>query len=424
MPSVLPINVEDLLHARGVESARLELKASWGAEATSLQVLRTICAFANDIQNLNGGYVVLGVAEEAGAARLPPQGLTPAEIDEAQKWIRGNCKRLDPEYQPVLSPEVARGRRILVIWAPASDVRPHQAPESLRKGAGKRYYVRLGSETVEAKGELLKQLLESTARVPFDDRRAPGVPLERLREVRVRELLADVGSGLLAETDAREVYRRMRLTAKVNDHEAPRNVALLFFADDPEEWFPGARIEVVHFAAGPPGDRLDESVFRGPLPHQLRDALRHLQGISARRIEKVSDRPEADAWVSYPLAALEEAVVNAVYHRGYDGPPEPTKVYVYPDRVEVISYPGPVPGIEPRHFEPGARVPPVPARNRRIGELLKELRLAEARGTGIPRISRAMEANGSPPPAFDFDPARTYFRVTLPAHPGSRAAGA
>jgi len=56
-------------------------------------------------------------------------------------------------------------------------------------------------------------------------------------------------------------------------------------------------------------------------------------------------------------------------------------------------------------------------RNRRIGEFLKELRLAEMRGTGIPTIRRKMHENGSPEPQFEFDDERTYFRVVLPAHP-------
>jgi ATP-dependent DNA helicase RecG len=120
--------------------------------------------------------------------------------------------------------------------------------------------------------------------------------------------------------------------------------------------------------------------------------------------------------VSYPLAAMEEAVVNAVYHRSYESQPEPTKIYLYPDRIEITSYPGPVPGILPQHLARGARIPPVPARNRRIGEFLKELRLAEGRGTGIPKVYRSMEDNGSPSPTFDFDEGRTYFRTVLPAH--------
>ncbi|TGO02603.1 hypothetical protein PN36_22250 [Candidatus Thiomargarita nelsonii] len=49
MTSSLPININDLLHFHGVESARVELKQSWDEKTTGLQVLKTICAFANEI---------------------------------------------------------------------------------------------------------------------------------------------------------------------------------------------------------------------------------------------------------------------------------------------------------------------------------------------------------------------------------------
>ena len=54
MSLILPINIEDLLNCQGVESSRIEFKAGWGDETTGFQVLKTICAFANDLQNLNG----------------------------------------------------------------------------------------------------------------------------------------------------------------------------------------------------------------------------------------------------------------------------------------------------------------------------------------------------------------------------------
>ncbi|HXU30638.1 MAG TPA: ATP-binding protein [Thermoanaerobaculia bacterium] len=412
--NVLPLSLDLLLR---FESARIELKASWDEKTTGPQVLRTIAAFANDFQNLNGGYVVLGVEAPDGVPILPPRGLNPEKIEAIQRWIRGQCKRIEPDYQPILSPETKDGRHLLVIWVPPSDTRPHTVPESLDKGAPRSYYVRLGGETTKATGDLLHQLVSLTARIPFDDRRAPGVSLESIRSQLVREFLSAVRSDLLNEPDAREIYRRMRLSAPINGHEVPKNIALLFFSDDPEEWFPGARIEVAEFADGEAGNLIDEHVFRGPLDRQLRDALRFLAGLSTQHIEKVDDRPEARGWVSFPVPALEESLANAIYHRSYENMLEPTKVYLYPDRMEVISYPGPVYGIEAKHLEPGAKVPPIPARNRRIGELLKELRLAEARGTGIPKVFRAMAQNGSPPPIFDFDVERSYFRVTLPAHP-------
>ena len=68
MSAILPIDPAALLRARGVEWERVELKASWDPRTTGPQVLRTICAFANDYHNLNGGYVVIGVRERDGRA--------------------------------------------------------------------------------------------------------------------------------------------------------------------------------------------------------------------------------------------------------------------------------------------------------------------------------------------------------------------
>lgn len=418
MSSILPFNLDDLLHCRGVESERVEFKAGWDPKVTGPQVLRTICAFANDYHNLNGGYVVVGAEELDGQARLPPRGLSGSQMDVAQKWIREGCNRLDPGYAPVLSPELVEGRRILVVWAPGSDMRPHRAPAA-RRGP-MRYWIPLGSEAVDAEqcGDLLPSLNEQAARVPWDDRRSLEARVSDIREARVREYLRDIGSGLLDERSEAEIYRRMRITARVNDHDAPRNVGLLFFSSDPERWFRGARIEVVQFSADSAGDVQEERVFGGGLADQLRGCLRYLENLSTSHLQKQRDRSQVKGWVSYPLPALREVLVNALCHRGYAADqPEPTKVCLYPGRVEIISYPGPVPGIRPEHLAPGAGIPPVPARNRRIGEFLKGLKLAEGRLSGLPRVFRAMQDNGSPVPTFEFDEDRTYFRATLPAHP-------
>ena len=182
---------------------------------------------------------------------------------------------------------------------------------------------------------------------------------------------------------------------------------------------------MVRFAADRAGQVQDERVFRGPLADQVRGCLRYFEGLSHAHLQKHRDRNQVRGWVSYPQIAFREALVNAVYHRAYRRDTvEPTKVFLYPDRVEIISYPGPVPGVEAQHLEAGGHVPPIPARNRRIGEFLKELDLAEGRFTGLPQIYDAMQQNGSPAPRFDFDRDRSYFRVTLPAHPEYAAVSA
>ena len=416
MSLILPINIDDLLQCKGVESARIEFKANWDEKSTGNQILKTICAFANDLQNLNGGYIIIGVSEQNGCAVMPPCGILPEKIDLIQKWVRGNCNRIDPEYQPVFSPEMIGEKHILVLWAPGSDVRPHSAPDG--DSGSKKYFVRIGSETVDAaKNGVLQELLQMTARVPFDDRRALHAQIEDMRESRVREFLRDINSGLLDEESVKELYRKLRIAVPVNGYDVPKNIGLLLFGENPEQWFTGIRIEVVQYAADASGNLIEEKVFRGGIHEQLKGALTFLENISSAHLEKQSASFRVKGWVSYPVQALREALVNAVYHRSYESTPEPVKVYLYPDRIEVISYPGPVQGIRQEHLSQLAPMPPVPARNRRVGEFLKELRLAEGRGTGLPKLYRAMRENGSKDPVFDFDVERTYFRVTLPAHP-------
>ncbi len=100
------------------------------------------------------------------------------------------------------------------------------------------------------------------------------------------------------------------------------------------------------------GNTLTERAFEGPIHEQVRQCLSHLESLTSRYLEKRHSAFEARAprrgWVSFPLPALREAVVNAVYHRSYEDSVEPTKIYLFPNRIEVISYPGPVPGIELR----------------------------------------------------------------------------
>ena len=413
----MPFNLDDLIHRRAIEGNRVEFKATWN-HPIEAAVVKTVCAFANDLLNLNGGYIVLGVEEEGGRPVLPPRGLDDLDFDKVQKEVFGACHRISPSYQPMLFPGDYQGKAILVIWAPGGDTRAYHASEI--KGAKPEYYVRQGPMSVVARGEVFRQLMESAAKTPFDDRRNLHARVEDISPTLVRRFLHQVRSDILnAEppVDDYELYRTLRIVVPINSHEVPRNIGLLFFHEDPDRFFPGARIEAVRFRDDAGGDLMDERIFRGPLPEQIRSTLEFLRNVGGELVVKVPGRAEADRIFAYPVEALEEALVNAVYHRGYDGPPEPVKVYIYPDRMDIVNYPGPVAGLKREQLEPGRPGPYAPARNRRIGEFLKELGLAESRGTGIPKIRRIMKANGSPEPEFDFDDDRTYYRTTLPVHP-------
>ena len=79
----LPISIEALLNAQSVEQSRIEYKRGWNPD----ECVRTLCAFANDIDNQDGGYLILGVGEENGRPKLPISGVDPASLDRIQKYI-------------------------------------------------------------------------------------------------------------------------------------------------------------------------------------------------------------------------------------------------------------------------------------------------------------------------------------------------
>jgi len=91
------------------------------------------------------------------------------------------------------------------------------------------------------------------------------------------------------------------------------------------------------------------------------------------------------------------------------------------DEFTVVSYPGPDRSVKPDELAKG-RALSRRYRNRRIGEFLKELELTEGRGTGIPKILRAMKENGSPPPELRTDDEHTFFATVLPIHPDAKVA--
>ena len=418
----LPISVSDLLDRRIVESERLELKAGWNPAA----IMRSACAFANDFQNLGGGYILIGTEAKDGLPVLPPKGVPHGQIDKIQKELLQYCHLIQPNYFPILSIEEVSGRTVLVIWCPGGQNRPYKVPVDVcAKAKDYQYYIRRYSSSIIAKGADLEELIGLTAKVPFDDRICHKADLEDLKQPLIRSFLKEVGSSLFEEVGKlplAELCRQLAVVEGGDEYLKPRNVGILFFNDNPQdrEFFPYARIEVVQFLDGLGGDNLEEKTFTGPLHQQLRDALTYLKNVVIKeRVTKVKGQAEARHRVNYPYEAIEEALVNAVYHRSYELR-EPIEVRVNPDKIEILSYPGPDASIANDALNK-KRIVARRYRNRRIGEFLKELGLTEGRATGIPKIYDSMERNGSPRPHIETDEGRTHFLIVLPVHPAFKA---
>jgi len=73
----LAVNIDELINGHVIEWERLEFKLGWNPE----DMIHSMCAFANDLNNWGGGYIIIGIAETAGRPVLPPVGLNPNQLD-------------------------------------------------------------------------------------------------------------------------------------------------------------------------------------------------------------------------------------------------------------------------------------------------------------------------------------------------------
>lgn len=412
----LPINIKSLFVGQVIESDRIEFKAGWNPNV----VIRTICAFANDFENIGGGYIVVGVSETDGVANLPPIGLQASQIDSIQKQLYEMCHFITPHYFPQTEVVKIEGVFVLVIWCPPGDVRPYKAPKTLGKQdkGSKQFYIRKLSSTVQPKDADLTQLMQLTAKVPFDNRVNQLASIEDMDLTLMAAFLKDIGSSLyydLPKISFEEVCIQMSIARGPKEALLPVNVGLLMFSDDPAKFFLKAQIEVVEYF-DEIGDQFNERTFNGPIHEQLKAVLNYLKStIVKEQVRKVEGQAEVVRFYNYPYEALEEAVANAVFHKSYEKA-SPIEINIRPDCIEILSFPGPVPPVDAEMLK-RPRVVARDYRNSRIGEFLKELRLTEGRGTGLPKMRALFRQNGSPKPVFETDADRGYFLTTFYPHP-------
>ena len=415
----LPINIEDLLKKRKVEGSRIEFKKGWNPT----DVYRSICAFANDFDNLGGGYILVGVEEKNGIAS-PVAGINVDAVDGILKQMVGFNNMLDPYYLPRTSVEEVDGKPILVIWVPSGVNRPYAVPSDvLAKAKQMKYYIRSGSSSIVAKGEVLEELRDMANRVPFDDRPNPNIAMSDISMVLLRDYLAKIGSKLEASLFTQpltQTLEQMDLMDGPTENRMIKNVAAMMFCEHPEKFFKYTQIDIVTFPEGRTNgpNNFSETTIRGSVPQLINGALTYLKNNIIREfVVKQRDVPESIRYFNYPVQALEEIIVNSLYHRDYQLY-EPIEISIEPEGIHILSFPGPDRTISNVAIKEGDRLISRRYRNRRLGDFLKEMDLTEGRSTGIPTVQDELQKNGSPRATIETNDERSFINVFVPIHEG------
>lgn len=388
------LTVEDILKG---ESLNLEFKQARPKD--SLKYLKSVVAFANG----KGGRIVFGVEDRTREVVGLPEDEVFAEMDALASAICDGC---EPAIVPDIYAQSVGGKPVIVVEISPGRLRPYRVKSlGLENGV----YIRVAGTSRPAPRELSAEMYWEREGRSYD--RVVRADL-LVSEEEVADLcgrMKDAASAFARSEEQRrrtkELTKNVLLSWGLLEEDAggalhPTNGYQFLLGRDPR--CPG--IQCAAFKGNSRAVFIDRREFGGPLWEQVSSAfdfvLRHI--CLRSRLVGVYRQDMYEL----PPDELRELIVNAVMNCSCLQE-ESVKVAVFDDRVEIISPGGLMPVVTVEKMKAGYSK----IRNKAIARAFMYLNLAEAWGSGIPKLLRAAKEYGLPEP--EFTDSGTEFKVTL-----------
>ena len=399
-------NLIEFVCKNKTETQTLEIKSAHNGYPGRLH--DTLSSFSNQD---SGGIILFGIDEEQDFAKTGVY-----DPHDLQKHVTEQCNQMTPPVRPLFTTCEEDGMTFVSAEIPALDIAERPCFYA-GKGRLAGSYVRVGDADQRMTEYEIYRYEAFRKRYQDEVMPVPQSSLRDLNEQQMAEYLHILKENRpnLARLDDSRV---MELTGLTRDG-IPTLVSLLLFGLYPQAHFP----QLAVMAVAVPGTSLEENALKevrfldnrrieGTIPQMFEQSMAFLQkNMSVRTVIDQNTGRRNDRY-EYPLAALREAVLNALVHRDYSiytlG--KPIRISLYADRLEIAS-PG---GLYGRlRVEQLGRVQP-DTRNPVLATALETLRLVKNRYSGIPTIRAGMKEHHLPEPLFeDFG---DHFVVTLKNH--------
>lgn len=354
----------------------------------------TLSSFSNQD---DGGVIIFGVDEDNDCEEA---GVYDAQ--DLQKKINAQCLQMEPVVRPLFTVLEKDEKCFVAAEIPGIDLadRPcYYRGQGRIKGS----FVRVG-DSDEPMTEYEIYSYEAFRKKYQDDiREAPRVVMGALNQNDLEEYVLSLKKGKpnLAHLSDKDVCELMSIT---RNGIVTLSTALLF-SYYPQAYYPQLCITAVVVPGteigetGTMGERfLDNQRIEGSIPEMLETAIAFVR--KNMRIKTIIDNGTGKRQdrTEYPVAAVREAVLNALVHRDYSIHTEgmPIQLLMFDDRMEIRN-PGGIYG-KIRIDQLGKMQPDT--RNPVLAAALEVLGVTENRYSGIPTIRRAMDAYDLREPEF------------------------
>jgi ATP-dependent DNA helicase RecG len=350
--------------------------------------------------NAGGGAILIGVSDDGAIVGLQD---SPRQLEER---VMGLCRtNVHPSFTPAVQVVSLPEGTVLVLDVPKGQQKPYTANGVC--------YVRAGSTTRRARPEELRALSFETEYTRFERTTVSGFVFEDLNLARLQDYVERRAPGSIHVNGLRlsDVAVSWGLAVRKGESVLPTVAGVMLFGLQPQRLSPQWGIGAVRLAGTALSDPiLDRADLEGTVDQLVDAALAFVR----RNMRVAAEFPEDEArrrdLPEYPLAAVREALTNAVVHRDY-GRGGRVMLRMFEDRLETQN-PGSLPqGLTLQEVtrRGGFSYP----RNPTLARVMRDWGRVEEVGRGLLRIRREMEALGSEAPVFES--AHQVFQVLLPS---------
>lgn len=366
------------------ENSNVEFKS---ADVRPETLAKEIVAFAN----ASGGVILLGVEDDA-TIRGVNQG------KNYEEWCMNIARNnVNPPIQPIYS-EIAVDQHVVgVLDIPKGKDKPYQTNDA-------KFFIRVGSTSRMASVPELLRLFQQSGMFHFD---STAVERTSIRNLNLHKVAAyfesyKVNFEMLSETEQISILRN---TDILTDDERLSVAGMLIFGTYPQKYLLNAAVSFAYFAGKEiTAELLDKQHIEGNLDIQI-DTTTALIKNNLRRPSMIVGNKRIEQGM-YPDKVFRELIVNACCHRNYAISGSSIRVFLFDDRLEVIS-PGRLPNtvtIEKLRAGVSYAVNPV------IVKFMDNLNYIDQLGRGLPMVCQEAEKLGR---TVQFQEQGEEFRVVL-----------
>lgn len=371
--ATLHIGDTELAHPiEGGESERIEFKETLQGSAPD-RVREAVCAFANDLPGAGKpGTVIVGVKDSGESSGLHVTDKMLRQLNDIK--TDGN---IVPPPTLLVERRHHEGGEIALVTVLPSDSPPVRCKGAIHVRNGPRKSIASAQEE-----RILNEKRLSQDRI-FDVSPVPGTNVDDLsRRQFEEEYLPHAIDREALEVNERTLEERLAATkmiASVGDQRATI-LGLLVIGIRPLDFIPGSYVQFLRIADTELSGRIvDEDTIDGTIPDILRRLDDKIRSHNRHRIDLVSNDLE-NRTETYPLAALQQLMRNAIMHRTYENTHAPVRITWFDDRIEIQNPGGPFSVVTRENF---ARPGFTDYRNPNLAEAMKVLGYVQRFGVGI-----------------------------------------